>query len=207
LSRDIISGDVELAYGTGPFGIDPYVIERLDQSGPTEVQGRGYSGKIYYIPKKENTPSQSVTLPIMLAEELHRIPGVNSPQDLQLSRNVDGTRNVDENGKPIPMSTAELIYELLVNNIFGNGSEFLLGLLANHGSKTVMLGLSDEQKHNFNFLLRKQLHVYTNGVGERVLITGSLRDYSRPQLGYTTRFTKLDKITEAQKRRIVFDIS
>lgn len=208
MSEQIVDGTVELGYGTGPFGIDPFQINRLDQDGPTEVQGRGYAGKVYYIPKVENTPSQSTTLPIMLAEELHRIPGVNRPEDVQLAKNVDGTINRGEDGKPVKMTTAELIFELLVNGMFHNEiDEFLLGILANHGNKTVMLGLNDVQKHTFNFLLRKQLHVYENAAGERILLTGALRDYSRPQLGYTTRFTNLNKLTNAQKRRIIYDIS
>jgi len=45
----------------------------------TETQGTGYAGKIYFIPKSENTPSGTATLPIMLSEELHRISGVENP--------------------------------------------------------------------------------------------------------------------------------
>jgi len=41
------------------------------------------AGKIYFIPKPENTPSGTATLPIMLSEELHRISGVNNPEQVK----------------------------------------------------------------------------------------------------------------------------
>ena len=75
----------------------------------TETQGIGYAGKIYFIPKPEDTPSGTATLPIMLSEELHRISGVNNPEQVKLAFNADGTQNVDEQGKPVAPSTAELL--------------------------------------------------------------------------------------------------
>lgn len=208
MSEMIESNEIELGYGTGPFGTIPFEIVRLDQKEATSVQGRGYAGKIYIVPKVENTPSQTTTLPIMLSEELHRIPNVERSEDIQLSKNPDGTINRGEDGKPIPMTTAELIYELLVNGVYTPELDnFLLDILANHGSKTVMTGLEDVEKNTFNFLIRKQLHVYTNPQGKRFLINGSLRRTDRPELGYTTKFTDLDKITYQQKRKIVWEIS
>lgn len=144
----------------------------------------------------------------MLAEELHRIPNVNNYSEIQLSKNVDGTINRDENGKPIPMSTAEFIYELMVNGFFHNEiDEFLLGILANNGDKTIVSGLTDKEKVSLNFLVRKQLNVYENALGKRFFVNGALRDYTNPRKGYTTRYTKLDGITDSQKKRIVYEIS
>ena len=71
---------------------------------------------------------------------------------------IYGTINRDENGKPIPMSTAEFIYELMVNGFFHNEiDEFLLGILANNGDKTIVSGLTDKEKVSLNFLVRNQL--------------------------------------------------
>lgn len=208
LTEAIVTGDVEIGYGTGPFGLNPFSIVKLDQTDDTSVQGTGYAGKLYYVPKVENTPSQNSTLPIMLAEELHRIPNVNNYSEIQLSKNVDGTINRDENGKPIPMSTAEFIYELMVNGFFHNEiDEFLLGILANNGDKTIVSGLTDKEKVSLNFLVRKQLNVYENALGKRFFVNGALRNYTNPRMGYTTRYTKLDGITDSQKKRIVYEIS
>lgn len=208
LSEAIFTGDVELGYGTGPFGMSPFSIVKLDQTDNTSVQGTGYAGKIYYVPDVENTPSQSSTLPIMLAEELHTIPGASNYSQVQLSKNVDGTVNRGEDGKPINMSTAEFIYELMVNGFFHNEVDnFLLGILANHGDKTIVSGLTDKEKYELNFLVRKQLNVYENALGEKFFVNGALRDYTNPQKGYTTRYTKLSAITNEQKKRIVYEIS
>ena len=208
LSDQVRSGEVEIGYGTGPFGVNPFEIIKLDQTDQTSVQGRGYAGKLFYIPKVQNTPSQSTTLPIMLAEELHRIPNAESPEQVQLSINVDGTRNRDENGELIPMTTAELIYEILVNGYFNaDVREDILRILANSGKKTLMLGLNNMEKFNFNFLIRKQLHRYTDNQGNEFLITGALRDSSRPQLGYDTKFTNLKGITNNKKKKLVWEIS
>lgn len=208
LSEAIVTGDVELGYGTGPFGMNPFSIVKLDQTDDTSVQGTGYAGKIYYVPDVQNTPSQNSTLPIMLAEELHRIPDVSNIDQLQLAKNADGSVNRGEDGKPIPMSTAEFIYELMVNGVFHNEiDKFLLGILANHGNKTIVSGLTEVEKHNLNFLVRKQLNVYENALGKRFFVNGALRDYSNSNLGYTTRYTRLDGITDAQRKRIIYEIS
>jgi hypothetical protein len=54
------------------------------------------------------------------------------------------------------MSTAEFIYELMVNGFFHNEiDEFLLGILANNGDKTIISGLTDKEKVSLNFLVRK----------------------------------------------------
>lgn len=204
LSEQIENGQIEIGYGQGTFTSGtPYSIQKLDQTDLTSAQGTGYAGKLYFIPKVQQVPSQSTTLPIMLSEETHRM-NLSNYEEVQLARNVDGTVNSE-----VQMSTAEFIYELLTNGVFHNETDQeLLGILANTGVKTVVLGLSDVQKHNLNFMVRKQLHMYTDKrTGSRMLITGALRDRTRPQLGYTTRITNLDKITNDQKKQIVYEIS
>lgn len=208
LSKAIETGDVEIGYGTGPFGLTPFEIVKLDQTEQTSKQGTGYAGKLYYIPKVEDTPSKTATLPIMLAEELHKIPYATQASEVKLAKNVDGTPNIGEDGKPIQMSTAEIVYELLVNGIFyGELDQFLLNILANTGKKTLMAGLDETESNVYNFLIRKQLAIVTAINGKQLIVNGSLRDTSRPHLGYTTKFTNVKGITNAQKRKIVHEIS
>lgn len=209
LSQSLKSGEVEIGYGTGPFAMysEPFEIMGVMQREPTEIQGKGYAGKLYYIPKVENTPSQRVTLPIMLAEELHTIDAETADQ-VVLAFDEKGKPIYDKDGKMFPLSTAELIYEMLRNPaFFGEATQDLLNLLCNNGSRTVTLGLDKRDQRKYHFLVKKQLHVYPNNKGERILITAGRKLEGDEKKGYTTRFTNLNTATASKKRQIVLDIS
>lgn len=221
MSEQITSGDIQFGYGTGPFGVDPFSIDDMFTRDKTETQGIGYAGKIYFIPKPEDTPSGTATLPIMLSEELHRISGVNNPEQVKLAFNADGTQNVDEQGKPVAPSTAELIFNIITGQTSVRGSNakiidsFLLSLLANSGSNTFTNGLEGVERIKYNFLVRKQLGIYTDDKGNRFFVNGYYSEDAtvytqegpRTEKRFSTQFTNLATLTDFEKRRIVFQIS
>lgn len=204
LSEQIKSGEVELGYGLGAFTLgEPFAIMRLDQSGDTSAQGRGYAGKIFYIPAKQNTPSGTATLPIMLSEEVHRL-GVISAYDIPTQKNIDGSINRDSDGKPVPMTTAELIYEIVVNGMFSPElDEALLNILANTGPHTVAMNLEGIEKRKFNFMLRKQFHVFERG-NKKFLIYGT--DTETNDGSYTTKIVDLASVSNSERKRIIYQI-
>ena len=203
---------VEIGYGAGPFAtnLEPFSIQRLDQQGQTSVQGRGYAGKLYLIPKTENTPSQRSTLPIMLAEELHRISGVNNYSEIELSINADGTVN-----KGVIPSTAELIFNLMTGIyswIPAEVQSFLLNVLANTGPKTSTAGFDREESNKYNFLVRKQLLTFesrdANGnVIRKGLVTAESRQQGLPQYGYKPHISNLLKLTNDEKKKAIWNIA
>lgn len=221
MSQQITSGEIQFGYGTGPFGVDPFTIDDMFSREKTEIQGTGYAGKVYFIPKSENTPSGTTTLPIMLSEELHRIPGVEKPSQIVLAFNADGTQNVDEQGKPIMPSTAELIFNIITGKTSVRGANaeiidnFLLSLLANSGSNTFTNGLEGTDRVKYNFLIRKQLGLYTDDKGIKYFVNGFYSEdvvvYTnqgpRTEKRYSTRFTNLATLTDFEKKQIVFQIS
>lgn len=209
LSEAIRTGEVELGYGVGAFTVsEPYSIMKLDQSGHTSSQGRGYAGKIYYVPKVANTPSQRVTLPIMLAEQTHAIKAVSADK-VELAFDAKGNRVRREDGTLVPISSAELVFELMRREILGKElDEAILGILANNGKRTVTIGFDSQENKNLNFLVRKQLHSFENEkTGHRILITAGRKVEGDKSKGYNTRFTDLNTLTDAQKRQLVLDIS
>lgn len=215
MSEQIQNGEIVFGYGTGPFGTDPFAIDDLNTGTQTEVQGRGYAGKIYYIPNAQNTPSGTATLPIMLAEELHRIDEtkVKNANDIQLAYDVNGKRQYDSKGNPVPLTTAELIYELMTRRLTrGQDGKiidaFLLSLLANTGDKTFTNGFDKLENAKYNFLVRKQLGVYIDDKLNKFFINGYLSyDDQTGNPRYSTKYTNLSTITDNQKRNIVWDIS
>lgn len=204
---------VEIGFGAGPFATnsEPFSIQRLDQSGETSTQGRGYAGKLYYIPKVENTPSGTTTLPIMLAEELHKIPEVRNYTEIQLAVNADGTIN-----SGVVPTTAELIFNLMTGvydqRLPESVRTFLLDLLANTGPRTSTAGFDAEQSNRFNFLVRKQLLTFeskdTQGNTIRKgLVTSTLRQPGLPQYGYKPYITDLLRLINDSKKRAIWNIS
>lgn len=210
---------VEIGFGTGPFATNsqPFSILRLNQSGEvtdereeTTVQGRGYAGKLYYIPKVSNTPSGRNTLPIMLAEELHRIPNAKNYTEIQLAVNADGTVN-----KGVVPTTAELIFNLMTgvySYLPESVNSFLLDLLANTGPRTSTAGFDAEQSNRFNFLVRKQLLTFESkddkgNTIRKGLITSEPRRQGAPQYGYQPHITNLLKLDNNSKKRAIWNIS
>lgn len=209
LSEQLRTGEVEIGYGTGPFAMitEPFAIMRVMEREPTEVQGKGYAGKLYYIPQPSKTPSQRVTLPIMLAEELHTISALNA-DEVMLTYDENGKPLYKEDGSIAPLQTAELIFEMLRNPaFFGEATQDLLDILCHSGKRTLTAGLDEAEQKNYHFLVKKQLYVFENSKGERILITAGRKLENDPSKGYRTRYTNLSKLTASQKRQIVLDIS
>ena len=230
MSEQITSGEIQFGYGTGPYGSEPFAIEDMYTREQTEVQGTGYAGKVYLIPKPESTPSGTATLPIMLSEELHRIPDVNNPKQVKLALNAKGKWNKGEDGKPVKMSTAELIFELICGSIkYRIPSEnrdiiadFMLKLLANAGTKTFMNNADNIDKVKYNFLVRKQLGIFEDDKGNRFFVNGYYAEDTkvmipqgvRMEKRYSTQYTNLATLTQGdeqyanyEKQKIVYQIS
>jgi hypothetical protein len=135
-----------------------------------------------------------------------------------LAFNADGTQNVDEQGKPVAPSTAELIFNIITGQTSVRGSNakvidsFLLSLLANSGSNTFTNGLEGVERVKYNFLVRKQLGIYTDDKGNRFFVNGYYSEDAtvytqegpRTEKRFSTQFTNLATLTDFEKRRIVF---
>jgi hypothetical protein len=162
MSEQILSGEVEFGYGKGPFPLDPndaFSIVQFDGSTKTSAQGIGYAGKLYIIPKIANTPSQSVSAPIMLSEKRHFIPG--GSRTLVTSYTPNGKAKYDDNGKRIPLSSAELVFRLITGTLpISNQPVYqdILNILCNHGPSTIALG--DSRVDKLSFYVRKTLHTF-----------------------------------------------
>lgn len=209
---------IEIGYGTGPLSenYEPFSLVDMRTGELTSVQCKGYAGKLFLIPKVYNTPSKKTTVPVMLAEQKHTIDSVNSPMDIQLAKDSKGNRLSDKEGKAVPFSTAEIIYEIMTNGLINAEiDDFLLKLLANTGSRTFAFGLTDQEQYKFNFLVRKQLGIYKDSNGDDILVIGVKDSITQPQYAYSqaqpeiykTRTYKVKNITDSQKRNIVYNIS
>lgn len=188
MSNQILNGEVEFGYGKGPFPMDPadrFTIVNFDQVTKASAQGVGYAGKIYIIPKVGDTPSQRTSAPIMLAEKRHFIQG--GSKNLITSYTPDGKAKYDDNGKRVPLSTAELLFRLVTQTLpISNNPEFLdiLDILVNYGPGTVAVG--DNRVEKLSFYIRKTLHYYTNTKGSFLMYA------SRTQEGsYMLKYLKI----------------
>lgn len=189
MSRQILEGEVEFGYGKGPFPLDPadrFTIVHFDEVTPATAQGVGYAGKIYIIPRIDSTPSQRHSAPIMLAEKRHFIPG--GSRTLVTSYTPQGVAKNDDQGKRIPLSSAELIFRLITRTLPNSGQPLyqdLLHILCNHGPSTVTLG--DNRVEKLSFYVRKTLHAYTNNRGEDFLMYG----HRTPEGSYLVKYLKI----------------
>lgn len=188
MSNQILNGEVEFGYGKGPFPMDPadrFTIVNFDQVTKASAQGVGYAGKIYIIPKVGDTPSQRTSAPIMLAEKRHFIQG--GSKNLITSYTPDGKAKYDDNGKRVPLSTAELLFRLVTQTLpISNNPEFLdiLDILVNHGPGTVAVG--DNRVEKLSFYVRKTLHYYTNTKGSFLMYASRTPDGS-----YVLKYLKI----------------
>ena len=57
MSRQLADGEIQIGYGTGPYGAWPFTIEDIYTRDQIEVNGTGYAGKLFLVPKPEQTPS------------------------------------------------------------------------------------------------------------------------------------------------------
>lgn len=188
MSNQILNGEVEFGYGKGPFPMDPadrFTIVNFDQVTKASAQGVGYAGKIYIIPKVGDTPSQRTSAPIMLAEKRHFIQG--GSKNLITSYTPDGKAKYDDNGKRVPLSTAELLFRLVTQTLpISNNPEFLdiLDILVNYGPGTVTVG--DNRVEKLSFYVRKTLHYYTNTKGSFLMYASRTPDGS-----YVLKYLKI----------------
>lgn len=188
MSNQILNGEVEFGYGKGPFPMDPadrFTIVDFDQVTKASAQGVGYAGKIYIIPKVGDTPSQRTSVPIMLAEKRHFIQG--GSKNLITSYTPDGKAKYDDNGKRVPLSTAELLFRLVTQTLpISNNPEFLdiLDILVNHGPSTVAVG--DNRVEKLSFYIRKTFHYYTNTKGSFLMYASRT-----PEGSYMLKYLKI----------------
>lgn len=188
MTDQILNGEVEFGYGKGPFPMDSadrFTIVNFDQVTKASAQGVGYAGKIYIIPKVGDTPSQRTSAPIMLAEKRHFIQG--GSKNLITSYTPDGKAKYDDNGKRVPLSTAELLFRLVTQTLpISNNPEFLdiLDILVNHGPGTVAVG--DNRVEKLSFYVRKTLHYYTNTKGSFLMYASRTPDGS-----YVLKYLKI----------------
>lgn len=188
MSNQILNGEVEFGYGKGPFPMDPadrFTIVNFDQVTKASAQGVGYAGKIYIIPKVDNTPSQRSSAPIMLAEKRHFIQG--GSKNLITSYTPDGKAKYDDNGKRVPLSTAELLFRLVTQTLpVSNNPEFLdiLDILVNYGPSTVAVG--DNRVEKLSFYIRKIFHYYTNTKGSFLMYASRT-----PEGSYMLKYLKI----------------
>ena len=188
MSNQILNGEVEFGYGKGPFPMDPadrFTIVNFDQVTKASAQGVGYAGKIYIIPKVDNTPSQRSSAPIMLAEKRHFIQG--GSKNLITSYTPDGKAKYDDNGKRVPLSTAELLFRLVTQTLpVSNNPEFLdiLDILVNYGPSTVAVG--DNRVEKLSFYIRKTIHYYTNTKGSFLMYASRT-----PEGSYMLKYLKI----------------
>lgn len=188
MTDQILNGEVEFGYGKGPFPMDPadrFTIVNFDQVTKASAQGVGYAGKIYIIPKVGDTPSQRTSAPIMLAEKRHFIQG--GSKNLITSYTPDGKAKYDDNGKRVPLSTAELLFRLVTQTLpISNNPEFLdiLDILVNYGPGTVTVG--DNRVEKLSFYVRKTLHYYTNTKGSFLMYASRTPDGS-----YVLKYLKI----------------
>lgn len=191
MSNQILNGEVEFGYGKGPFPMDPadrFTIVNFDQVTKASAQGVGYAGKIYIIPKVGDTPSQRTSAPIMLAEKRHFIQG--GSKNLITSYTPDGKAKYDDNGKRVPLSTAELLFRLVTQTLpISNNPEFLdiLDILVNHGPGTVAVG--DNRVEKLSFYIRKTFHYYTNTKGSFLMYASRT-----PEGSYMLKYLKIKNI-------------
>lgn len=188
MTDQILNGEVEFGYGKGPFPMDPadrFTIVNFDQVTKASAQGVGYAGKIYIIPKVGDTPSQRTSAPIMLAEKRHFIQG--GSKNLITSYTPDGKAKYDDNGKRVPLSTAELLFRLVTQTLpISNNPEFLdiLDILVNYGPSTVAVG--DNRVEKLSFYIRKTFHYYTNTKGSFLMYASRT-----PEGSYMLKYLKI----------------
>lgn len=186
MTEQILNGEIEFGIGKGPFPMvpeDAFKIYHFDNATAASCQGIGYAGKIYLIPKIENTPSQRNSAPIMLAEKRHFIPGGSA--NLVLSYKFSGENkaetNYDDKGKRIPLTSAELLFRLVTGTLPISGRDQvqlfddILNILVRHGANTVNI---NNERADLAFYNRKTLYYFTNKDGG-FLMYGERRDGGR----------------------------
>lgn len=145
LDEAISNGELEIGYGTGSveeFVSEPFVIRRLGSDTElVDSKGKGRSGALYLIPKKEQTPNGTIA-PIQLS--IVKLDTGIYGEDIELG-----------SGNKVN-SVAELAYKLLVGEIKLAGAEQdVLDIIVRNGSKTL---ISKEVGEKYPFLLDKMLY-------------------------------------------------
>lgn len=143
----------------------------------------------------------------MLAEKRHFIEG--GSKNLVTSYTPKGVAKYDDNGKRIPLSTAELLFRLVTQSLpISNNPEFLdlLDILVNYGPGTVAVG--DNRVEKLSFYIRKTLYYYTNTKGSYLMYANRT-----PEGAYITKYLKIKDtngrivFTEQQAYDVIRQIS
>lgn len=175
MGKQITEGTVEFGYGKGLFPRDK--DERMTLvhfDGTTQAvdsEGNsfrvGYAGKVFIIPRVEDTPSGKTRVPIMLSEKRHFIEGgARNFTTNKLSFDSKGNARYDEKGKRVPINSAELVFRLVTNTLPTYSQQQIeqhkaaLNILVNSGASTITLG--DDRVQRLQFYLRKTLHSFTS---------------------------------------------
>lgn len=189
MSRQILEGEVEFGFGKGPFPLDlddRFAIVHFDNETYASAQGVGYAGKLYIVPKVENTPSRRVSVPIMLAEKRHFIPG--GSKNFITSYTPSSKAKYDDNGVRVPLTSAELLFRLVTRSIpvMQNPVYFdILKILGHNGPTTVNVG--DIRIEKLSFYARKTLYRYQNKNNEEMLMYAA----RTPQGEYQVKHLKI----------------
>lgn len=232
IQSSLESGDMLLGYGLGMFANEDekWAIRGVLDSDATEkYNGRGLSGKIYWMVK--GPAGSQHRIPIMLAEEKfntqikvvggkHRTVWLNDTKDMKnlrlcLSKNADTKlyENTDVEGY-LP-SAAEVLFYMLIGEInVGLNPEMhaeLVEFFIHSGEKTLLKNQPKSKNDPFNVLARKQLSYNSEEQGDRrsqVLSIGLLED-GKYVLKQFTREKLLEQTEEAEniRKRIVYAIA
>lgn len=192
IQQELESGEITLGYGLGMFANDQdrFAIRGLlDSQATVQFNGRGLSGKIYWMVK--GPAGAQTRIPIMLAEEKfdtqvqivdgkQRTVYLNNPNNLVLCLKRDPRtgkfENVNTNG--YQPSAAEIIFYMLINQMnVGLDAERhaeMVEFFIHSGEKTLLKNQPKSGSDPFNVLGRKQLAFHT--VDDQQVLTVGLKD-------------------------------
>lgn len=189
IQQDLETGEITLGYGLGMFAgdNDEFVIRGLLDSQATEIfNGRGLSGKIYWMVK--GPAGAETRIPIMLAEEKfdtqvqivdgkQRTVYLNNPKNLVLclKQNPRTGQFENVNTEGYQPSAAEIIFYMLINQMsIGLDAERhaeMVEFFIHSGEKTLLKNQPKSGSDPFNVLGRKQL-AFHNVDDQQVLSIG-----------------------------------
>ena len=194
IQQELESGEITLGYGLGMFANeqDRFAIRGLlDSQATVQFNGRGLSGKIYWMVK--GPAGAQTRIPIMLAEEkfdtqIQIVDGkqktvyLNNPNNLVLCLKKDPVtgkfENINTNG--YQPSAAEIIFYMLINQMnVGLDAERhaeMVEFFIHNDEKTLLKNQPKSGSDPFNVLGRKQLAFHT--VDDQQVLTIGLKDES-----------------------------
>lgn len=192
IQQQLESGEITLGYGLGMFANDQdrFAIRGLlDSQATTQFNGRGLSGKIYWMVK--GPAGAQTRIPIMLAEEKFdtqvqivngkpRTVYLNNPKNLVLCLKRDPVTGKFENinTEGYQPSAAEIIFYMLINQMsVGLDAERhaeMVEFFIHNDEKTLLKNQPKSGSDPFNVLGKKQLSFHT--VDNQQVLTIGLKD-------------------------------